>query len=210
MNNNLSRLNLGYVVIISTILLITTIILGGCQLPNYWQWYFENHSSEPVRISGPFDRVFVIPPCYAGYYSYINHIQETYNEATNLSIYIDTQGSTRVPSDTITIRSLANIGMIQVIVGSETNDECQHTIIDKFQVQLQNDRSEAVNILNHGKIMGRVEAKTIATLGPITGVISKEWFTFSKAQTGDNIFSYTLGVSLWKIGDIPTLQYKTP
>lgn len=210
MNDNPSRLDMVYVVKVSIVLIITAIVLGGCQFPHYWQWYFENHSSEPIRISGPFDRVFVIPPCYAGYYSYINHIQETYDEATNLNIYIDTQGSTRVPSDTITIRSLANIGMIQVIVGSDANDECQHSIIDIFQVQLQNDRSEAVNVLNHVKIMGIVEANTTTTLGPITGVISKEWFSFSIAQTGDNIFSYTLGVSLWKIGDIPTLQYKTP
>jgi hypothetical protein len=197
------------IVTLVTVFLVVGIAIEGCQLfLGYDQWYFENRRSEPIRIDGPFDRVFVIPPCYAGYYQFLHHVAKTYDEATDIAIYIDNQGSTLVPSSTIIFNSLVNIGMVQVIITSESKDICNQAITDVFQVQLQNDTSNAIEVTYNKKLLGISDPGTLTTLGPIQGMVTILGFDFQNLGNDVSVGTEEL-IPIWKIGDIPTIKYKT-
>jgi hypothetical protein len=194
--------------ILAILVVLSAVALAGCQLPWFTQWYFENHRFDPVRFQGDyaFDRVFVIPPCSAGYYYYLHEAAATYDEATRLDIYIDNQGSTLVPSDTVTYRPIINIGMIQVIVNSETADTCGQAITNMFQVQVQNDSTEAIDVLYHDQKLGTSQPGTTSIFGPIKSIVSDNGVSFS--YHGQGIPRRTQPwVQNWKIGEIPTFKY---
>jgi hypothetical protein len=197
--------------LVLAILLIFGVTLTGCQLPLYTQWYFENHRPDPVRFQGyyAFNKVFVIPPCSAGYYYYIAEVAATYDEATRLDIYIDNQGSTLVPSDTVTYRAMINIGMIQVIINSNTGDTCGQAITNMFQVQVQNDSTEAIDVLYYDHKIGTSQPGTTSIFGPIRGIVSDNRISFS--YQGQEVPRRTQPwVQNWKIGEVPTFKYMYP
>ncbi|MHB1356508.1 MAG: hypothetical protein ACYCZF_11085 [Anaerolineae bacterium] len=195
---------------ILAIFLFYGVSLAGCRFPWFTQWYFENRRSDPVRIRGfAFPGLFVLPPCYAGYVYYVTDHAASFDTATKLEIYIDNQGSTLVPSDTITYHPIIDKQMIQVTIDSETNDSCGQAVTNVFQVLVQNEGTEAFDVLYRGQLLGTSQPGTTSTFGPVKGTLFDEGASIEK-QGQLVLVRWPSWAQTWKIGDIPTLTYLYP
>jgi hypothetical protein len=189
--------------LLTIITLLTCIIESGCQ-PRYTQWYIENRLPDALFINGPFTRVILLPPCSATYVSYFNHIAETFVQATDFSLKVNTT-NLQVPQDQRHITVLNDIDMLQLIISDPQSDSCPEAIKGVYQFRVQNDSMNRISVLVNNMFIGYVDPQTTGIVGPIEGIITWDGLDLLTNSEKERVYGFGYGDYNWKLGEIPTL-----
>jgi hypothetical protein len=186
------------------IILLTSITASGCQ-PRYTQWYIENRLPDALFINGPFTRVILLAPCSATYVSYYNnHIAETFDQATDFSLKINTT-NIQVPQDFRHVTALNDSDMIQLVISDTQSDSCPEAINGVYQVKVQNDSKNKISVLVDNLFIGYVDPLSTGIVGPIEGIITWDGLDLLTNEEKERVYGFDYGDYNWKLGEIPTL-----